>query len=656
MRGKKNIGFSLVELMVAVSIIGIIVALALPRYQAHKVRGYRAEARVNLGEIAALQGIYRSLHNKYASMPTVGYAGGGTTNCSDTDFKNALGFAPSECENTRYGYNVTGSKTAFTAVAYAPSDRAARWVYGDCSGAGATEYGKSQGDVLIATDKLDMRVCRNIIKYCPATTSSGTVASACGTAVAAVTPPLVTTPPTTPPTTTCPANTCCDASNNVITSCPAGQTLKAYPDCCQPTTTPPSTCPANTCCDTSNNVITSCPAGQTLKAYPDCCQPTTTCPANTCCDTSNNVITSCPAGQTLKAYPDCCQPTTTCPANTCCDTSNNVITSCPAGQTLKAYPDCCQPTTTPPTCTSPCFLSTSTNTCVKSCNGAEIACGSTCCDTSTDCCDGDTVITQPSNLSCSSWKGTYNASVTGKGCCANPCDTNTDCCDNNGAPAIAQPAGLSCSSWKGTYNVSATNKGCCHNPCSNNKCCLSCVCTVDHSNGNITGSCCASLRQDDNIDGKDTGHGIVNLYNQTCGGVGFYLGKLENIPLSACKCDDICVSRGTDVSKLQDQCSSISGVMYNGVETIGGVTITIQTPICVSAWSGTVGNCYYTHTVDPTLSRWCGEDVDNCQTIHPEQHKSGCIGELGVSDYPDVGVSSVDASTCNLKMYKKTTN
>ena len=47
----RNIGFSLVELMVAVGIIGIIVALAVPRYRAHIVRGHRAEARVNLGEI-----------------------------------------------------------------------------------------------------------------------------------------------------------------------------------------------------------------------------------------------------------------------------------------------------------------------------------------------------------------------------------------------------------------------------------------------------------------------------------------------------------------------------------------------------------------------------------------------------------------------------
>ena len=177
-------GFSLVELMVVVGIIGILVALALPRYRAFAVRGYRAEARVNLGHIATLQGIYRSLHNKYASMPTIGYVGGGSTNCADIYFDaafNALSFQPPECENLHYGYTVTGDATQFTAVAYAPSDAGERWIYGGCDGAGAVEYGKSQGDLLVATHALDTRVCRNIIKYCPDPTAGGSNTSTCGT-------------------------------------------------------------------------------------------------------------------------------------------------------------------------------------------------------------------------------------------------------------------------------------------------------------------------------------------------------------------------------------------------------------------------------------------------------------------------------------------
>ena len=196
-------GFSLVELMVVVGIIGILVALALPRYRAFAVRGYRAEARVNLGHIAALQGIYRSLHNKYASMPTIGYIGSGVTNCSDLYLNNKLGFQPTECANTRYGYTVTGDAAQFTAIAYAPSDADERWVYGGCDGAGTVEYGKSQGDVLVGTHDLDVRVYRNIIKYCPDSTTTGNVASPCGAPPSAPPLPTPTLTPTPTPTPSC---------------------------------------------------------------------------------------------------------------------------------------------------------------------------------------------------------------------------------------------------------------------------------------------------------------------------------------------------------------------------------------------------------------------------------------------------------------------
>ena len=196
--GKRAAGFSLVELMVVVGVLGILVALAVPRYQAFVVRGHRAEARVNLGQLATLQGVYRGQHLKYASMWNVGYAGSGVSDCGAHHFDNALGFQLNECENSRYGYTVSGDAAQFTAVAYAPSDADGRWVYGDCSGRGATQHGKYQGDVLVATHKLDMQVCRNIINYCPDPNQSGNVASNCGIPPPSVPPPVAPPPPPPP--------------------------------------------------------------------------------------------------------------------------------------------------------------------------------------------------------------------------------------------------------------------------------------------------------------------------------------------------------------------------------------------------------------------------------------------------------------------------
>ena len=112
--------FSLVELMVTVGIISILVSLSLPRYQAFMARGRMAEAKVNLGHIASLQGIYRSEWNRYGDLGGgVGYVGA-TQKCSDTNFQNPLGFAPDGCEDLRYGYTST-SGASFTATARAGS-------------------------------------------------------------------------------------------------------------------------------------------------------------------------------------------------------------------------------------------------------------------------------------------------------------------------------------------------------------------------------------------------------------------------------------------------------------------------------------------------------------------------------------------------------
>lgn len=68
-------GFSLIELMIAVAIVAIIAAVALPSYREYVNRGNRAEARANLMEGAQFMERFYAASNQYvntdSSTPTL---------------------------------------------------------------------------------------------------------------------------------------------------------------------------------------------------------------------------------------------------------------------------------------------------------------------------------------------------------------------------------------------------------------------------------------------------------------------------------------------------------------------------------------------------------------------------------------------------------
>jgi type IV pilus assembly protein PilA len=99
---KKSKGFTLIELMIVVAIIGILAAIAIPNFLNYQCKARQSEARSNLGAIANLQEAYWAEETTY------------------TGLTDALGFQTTG--TPRYNYTIAiegaeGNATAFIATA-----------------------------------------------------------------------------------------------------------------------------------------------------------------------------------------------------------------------------------------------------------------------------------------------------------------------------------------------------------------------------------------------------------------------------------------------------------------------------------------------------------------------------------------------------------
>ncbi len=107
---KNQRGFTLIELMIVVAIVGILAAIAIPNYLTYQARTRQSEARVNLGAIFSGQVAF------FANNASPDY---GTTFL-------AIGWRPNG--NTRYTYVLAGGGTVEPASnpAYLPATNEVR--------------------------------------------------------------------------------------------------------------------------------------------------------------------------------------------------------------------------------------------------------------------------------------------------------------------------------------------------------------------------------------------------------------------------------------------------------------------------------------------------------------------------------------------------
>jgi type IV pilus assembly protein PilE len=69
-------GFSLIELVVAMVIVGILTAIAVPAYSSYVLKSHRTDAKSALLDMASLEERFFSTNNTYSSTPSdLGYPG-----------------------------------------------------------------------------------------------------------------------------------------------------------------------------------------------------------------------------------------------------------------------------------------------------------------------------------------------------------------------------------------------------------------------------------------------------------------------------------------------------------------------------------------------------------------------------------------------------
>ncbi len=92
MRNKK--GFTLIELMIVVAIIGILAAIAIPNFLKFQAKSKQSEAKTNLKAIFTAETSYFGENNTFAALATVNYLPVGTPSKMIYAFAVEAGGAP----------------------------------------------------------------------------------------------------------------------------------------------------------------------------------------------------------------------------------------------------------------------------------------------------------------------------------------------------------------------------------------------------------------------------------------------------------------------------------------------------------------------------------------------------------------------------------
>ena len=141
MINQKNRGFTLIELMITVAIIGILAAIALPAYSQYIARGKRAEARAEILKAEGWLERFNTENNIYTSNPP--------TNDTNNGFNTRFTTIPSTGA-ANYSLTLVVTTVAYTMTATRLNSMAAD---------GCGNYVKTNFGSITHTGSLDVSRC-----------------------------------------------------------------------------------------------------------------------------------------------------------------------------------------------------------------------------------------------------------------------------------------------------------------------------------------------------------------------------------------------------------------------------------------------------------------------------------------------------------------
>jgi len=103
-------GFTLIELMIVIAIIGILAAIAIPQFGAYRRRGYNASVQADLKNLATCQEAYFT--DEYRYTTTIGNITGATYGSFKTSDGVVLNISAADSTDfTATGYHLGGDET-----------------------------------------------------------------------------------------------------------------------------------------------------------------------------------------------------------------------------------------------------------------------------------------------------------------------------------------------------------------------------------------------------------------------------------------------------------------------------------------------------------------------------------------------------------------